>query len=68
MTTTNATPATSNIELMQGTLDLLILRTLTWGPMHAYAFARQIREPSREVILGEQGALYPALHRIEPRG
>jgi transcriptional regulator len=58
----------SNIELMQGTLDLLILRTLTWGPMHGYAVARQIRERSRAVILVEEGALYPALHRLERRG
>jgi transcriptional regulator len=64
MTTTPA----SNIELMQGTLDLLILRTLTWGPMHGYGVARQIRERSREVILVEEGALYPALHRLERRG
>jgi PadR family transcriptional regulator PadR len=64
MTTTPA----SNIELMQGTLDLLILRTLTWGPMHGYAVARQIRERSREVLLVEEGALYPALHRLERRG
>ncbi len=59
---------TSNIDLMQGTLDLLILRTLTWGPMHGYAVARQIRERSRDVILVEEGALYPALHRLERRG
>jgi PadR family transcriptional regulator len=59
---------TSNIELMQGTLDLLVLRTLTWGPMHGYAVARQIRERSRDVILVEEGALYPALHRLERRG
>ena len=63
-----ATGAASSIDLMQGTLDLLILRTLTWGPMHGYAVARQIRERSREVILVEEGALYPALHRMEKRG
>jgi PadR family transcriptional regulator, regulatory protein PadR len=61
-------PALSNIDLMQGTLDLLVLRTLTWGAMHGYAVARQIRERSREVILVEEGALYPALHRMERRG
>ncbi len=59
-----ATTPASNIELMQGTLALLVLRTLTWGPMHGYA----IRERSREVILVEEGALYPALHRLERRG
>ena len=63
-----ATTPGSNIELMQGTLDLLILRTLAWGSMHGYAVARQIRERSREVILVEEGALYPALHRLERRG
>jgi PadR family transcriptional regulator, regulatory protein PadR len=66
MTTTTA--ARSNIELMQGTLDLLVLKTLAWGPMHGYAVARQIRERSRDVILVEEGALYPALHRLERRG
>ena len=66
--TPQTTPRTStNIELIQGTLDLLILRTLTWGPMHGYAVARQIRERSRDVILVEEGALYPALHRMERR-
>jgi PadR family transcriptional regulator, regulatory protein PadR len=61
-------PATDSLDLMQGTLDLLILRTLAWAPMHGYAVARQIRERSREVILVEEGALYPALHRLERRG
>ena len=66
----NDTPSGTppNIDLMQGTLDLLVLRTLTWGPMHGYAVARQIRERSRDVILVEEVALYPALHRLERRG
>ena len=64
----STTGAATNIDLMQGTLDLLVLRTLTWGPMHGYAVARQIKERSREVILVEEGALYPALHRMERRG
>jgi PadR family transcriptional regulator len=68
VTAMTATTPTSNIELMQGTLDLLVLRTLTWGQMHGYAVARQIRERSRDVILVEEGALYPALHRLERRG
>ncbi len=68
MPTDTTAAAATNIELMQGTLDLLVLRTLTWGPMHGYAVARQIRERSREVILVEEGALYPALHRLEDRG
>jgi PadR family transcriptional regulator PadR len=64
MPTQTTAGAGPNIELMQGTLDLLVLRTLTWGPMHGYAVARQIRERSREVILVEEGAL----HRMERRG
>ena len=55
------------LELVQGTLDLLILRTLSWDAMHGYAIARHIRERSRAVILVEEGALYPALHRLERR-
>jgi transcriptional regulator len=58
----------SELDLLQGTLSLLILRTLNWGPMHGYAIARQIRERSGEVLLIEEGALYPALHRLEKRG
>jgi PadR family transcriptional regulator PadR len=68
MTPNDTSGAAPNIDLMQGTLDLLILRTLTWAPMHGYAVARQIRERSRDVILVEEGALYPALHRLERRG
>lgn len=56
------------LELLQGTLDLLVLKTLTWGPMHGYAVARQIRERSVNVFLVEEGALYPALHRLERAG
>jgi transcriptional regulator len=56
------------LELLQGTLDLLVLKTLTWGPMHGYAVARQIRERSDNVFLIEEGALYPALHRLERAG
>ncbi len=62
------TAPASSLDLMQGTLDLLVLRTLTWGSMHGYAVARRIRERSRDVILVEEGALYPALHRLERRG
>ena len=56
------------LELLQGTLDLLVLKTLTWGPMHGYAVARMIREKSGDVFLVEEGALYPALHRLEKQG
>ena len=56
------------LELLQGTLDLLVLKTLTWGPMHGYSVARMIREKSGDVFLVEEGALYPALHRLEKQG
>jgi len=56
------------LDLLQGTLDVLILKTLTWGPMHGYAVAGAIRERTDDVILVEEGALYPALHRLERRG
>ncbi len=55
-------------ELLQGTLDMLILRTLARGPMHGYAVAERIHERSEDVLRVEEGALYPALHRLELRG
>lgn len=54
--------------LPQGSLDLLILRTLLSGPKHGYAIARHLKEVSEQVILVEEGSLYPALHRLERRG
>ncbi len=54
--------------LMQGTLDMLILKTLTRGEMHGYAIAELIRSTSLDVLRVEEGALYPALHRLELRG
>ena len=56
------------LDLLQGTLDLLILKTLSWGAMHGYSVARLIRERSGEAFLIEEGALYPALHRLERQG
>ena len=56
------------IELLQGTLDLLILRTLLFGPSHGHAIAKQIRAVSEEVLQIETGSLYPALHRLEAQG
>jgi PadR family transcriptional regulator, regulatory protein PadR len=56
------------IDAVQGTLDFLILKTLSWGPMHGYAVARWIRETSQEALQIEEGTLYPALHRLEDRG
>lgn len=56
------------IELLQGTLDLLILRTLLLGPVHGHAIAKAIERNSEEVLQVEQGSLYPALHRLIKRG
>jgi transcriptional regulator len=56
------------IELLQGTLDLLILRTLLFGPSHGHAIAKRIRAMSKEVLQIETGSLYPALHRLEAQG
>src|SRR5213594_282178 len=55
------------LELLQGTLDLLILRTLIFGPQHGQGIARAIRQTSEEELLVEHGALYPALQRLEER-
>jgi PadR family transcriptional regulator, regulatory protein PadR len=55
-------------DLVQGTLDLLILKTLALEPMHGWAIAQRIRQVSKEVLLVNQGALYPALHRLENNG
>jgi transcriptional regulator len=64
----HATTATDDLELVRGTLDLLILKTLTWGALHGYAITDSIRQRTEEAILVEEGALYPALHRLEKRG
>jgi PadR family transcriptional regulator PadR len=56
------------LELLQGTLDLLILRTLQAGPTHGHAIAKSIRRSSDDVLLVEEGSLYPALHRLLKRG
>jgi transcriptional regulator len=59
---------TERIELLQGTLDLLILRTLAPGPAHGHAIAKTIERHSEDVFQVEQGSLYPALHRLIKRG
>ncbi len=58
----------NRIEILQGTLDLLILQTLQWGPQHGYGISQSIRGRSGEVLQVETGSLYPALHRLEKRG
>ena len=58
---------TPDLDLLRGTLDLLVLKTLSWGPMHGLAVLRWIEEVSRRQLLIEEGALYPALHRMEQR-
>ncbi|HKE01626.1 MAG TPA: PadR family transcriptional regulator [Planctomycetota bacterium] len=58
----------SKIELLPGTLELLILKSLAIGPLHGYAIARRIQQTSQDVLQVEEGSLYPALHRLEKRG
>jgi PadR family transcriptional regulator, regulatory protein PadR len=60
--------AAQRIDLPQGTLDLLILRTLALGPMHGWAISERIHQVSSKVLQVQQGSLYPALHRLERRG
>src|ERR1700754_2686606 len=57
----------SRVDLLQGTLDLLILRTLLAGPTHGHAIAKHIQRTSEELLQVETGSLYPALHRLEAR-
>lgn len=59
---------TTRLDLLQGTLDLLILRTLATEPRHGWAISERIQELSRDVLRVNQGSLYPALHRLEHRG
>ncbi len=56
------------IELLQGTLDMLILQTLQWGPRHGYGISQAIHAQSGELLQVETGSLYPALHRLEKQG
>ena len=57
-----------SVDLLQGTLDLLVLKTLSWGPAHGYAVARWIQQLTGSVLNVGEGSLYPALHRLEERG
>ena len=59
---------TDRTDLLQGTLDLLILKTLALGPLHGWGISKRIRERSRDVLQVNQGSLYPALYRLEDRG
>jgi len=61
------TPA-ARLVLLQGTLDMLILQTLQWGPQHGYAISQVIRARSSEALQVETGSLYPALHRLQKQG
>ena len=56
------------IDLLQGTLDMLVLQTLQWGPQHGYGITQAIRSQSSEALQVETGSLYPALHRLERQG
>ncbi len=58
----------SKAELLQGTLDLLILKTLNTGPLHGYAIVQSIQLRSDEILAVEEGSLYPSLHRMEEKG
>ena len=58
----------SNVTLLQGSLDLLVLKTLTWQPMHGFGIARWIQRLTDEALQVEEGSLYPALYRLENRG
>ena len=58
---------TPDLDLLRGTLDLLILKALSWGPMHGLAVLRWIEDVSRQKLQIEEGALYPALHRMEQK-
>jgi transcriptional regulator len=60
--------AASDLDLVRGTLDLMVLKALSWGPMHGLAALRWIEQVTDERLQIEEGALYPALHRMEQRG
>ena len=62
------TPDEQRLELLQGTLDMLILRTLQWGPQHGHGIGQAIRSRSDNLLKVETGSLYPALHRLQKRG
>ena len=61
-------PTDDSLDLLRGTLDVLVLKALTWGPRHGYAVARWIEDATTGTLQIEEGALYHALHRLEKRG
>src|SRR6476646_6283204 len=61
-------PADDSVQLLQGTLDMLVLRTLMWGPQHGHGIGQAIRVQSDDLLRVETGSLYPALHRLVKRG
>ena len=58
----------SSVEFLKGTLDLMVLKTLSWGPSHGYGIARWIEQCTGDVLQVEEGSLYPALHKLEEKG
>src|SRR2546427_496247 len=58
----------SSLDVIRGTLDVLILKTLSWGPLHGYAISELIQRQTDDALLVEEGALYPALYRMEAKG
>jgi transcriptional regulator len=66
--TTNKARYQNRTEILQGTLDMLILQTLQWAPRHGYALSKAIRTNSGEILKVDTGSLYPALHRLERKG
>jgi PadR family transcriptional regulator PadR len=61
-------PRPDRVDLLQGTLDMLVLRTLQWGPQHGHGVGQAIRHSSVDLLHIERGSLYPALHRLEAQG
>jgi len=58
----------ASVGLLQGTLDVIVLKTLSWGPMHGFGIARWIQQTTDDALRVEEGSLYPALYRIEQQG
>ena len=59
---------TRSLDLLQGTLDLIVLKSLSWGPMHGFGLSRWIQRTTEDLLQVEEGSLYPALYRMENRG